>query len=29
MWYTTEYLKASGTFNWSTWINSFKFSTCA
>ena len=27
-WYTTEYLKADGTFNWSTWISSFKFSTC-
>lgn len=28
MWYTNEYLKASGTFNWSTWIYSFKFPTC-
>lgn len=28
MWYTTEYLKANGTFNWSTRIASFKFSTC-
>jgi hypothetical protein len=27
--YTTEYLKASGTFNWSTWIASFKFPGCA
>lgn len=28
-WYTTEYLKASGTFNWSTWISSFKFPSCS
>ncbi len=28
-WYTTEYLTASGSFNWSTRIGSFKFSTCA
>jgi hypothetical protein len=27
-WYTTEYLKASGTFNWSTRIANFKFSVC-
>jgi hypothetical protein len=27
-WYTTEYLKASGTWNWSTWITSFKFPGC-
>jgi len=27
-WYTTEYLKASGTFNWSTRIASFKFPSC-
>jgi CARDB len=27
-WYTTEYLKASGTFNWSTRIISFKFPNC-
>jgi len=27
-WYTTEYLKADGTFNWSTRIASFKFPTC-
>ena len=26
--YTTEYLKASGTFNWSTWISSFSFPGC-
>jgi hypothetical protein len=26
--YTNEYLKASGSFNWSTWINSFKFPSC-
>jgi hypothetical protein len=26
--YTTEYLKASGTFNWSTKIGSFKFPGC-
>jgi hypothetical protein len=26
--YTNEYLKASGTFNWSTWIASFKFPGC-
>jgi hypothetical protein len=28
-WYTTEYLKSSGTFNWSTWIASFKFPGCS
>jgi len=28
LWYTTEYLKASGTFNWSTRIASFKFPGC-
>ena len=28
-WYTTEYLKASGSFNWSTWIASFKLSGCS
>jgi hypothetical protein len=28
MWYTTEYLKANGRFNWSTRIASFRFSTC-
>ncbi|HEY3365915.1 MAG TPA: hypothetical protein VGK74_12735 [Symbiobacteriaceae bacterium] len=27
-WYTTEYLKATGSFNWSTRIASFKFPTC-
>src|SRR5215831_10104890 len=27
-WYTTEYLKASGSFNWSTRIANFKFTTC-
>ncbi len=28
-WYTTEYLKVDGTFNWSTRVASFKFSSCA
>ncbi len=27
-WYTNEYLKRNGTFNWSTWITSFKFPGC-
>jgi len=27
-WFTTEYLKANGSFNWSTRIASFKFSGC-
>jgi hypothetical protein len=27
-WYTTEYLKTSGTFNWSTRIANFKFTGC-
>jgi len=27
-WYTNEYLKSSGTFNWSTRIASFKFPSC-
>jgi hypothetical protein len=27
-WYTNEYLKSSGTFNWSTQIASFKFPGC-
>jgi hypothetical protein len=27
-WYTTEYLKSSGSFNWSTWIYSFKLPGC-
>jgi len=26
--YTNEYLKASGSFNWSTWISSFSFPGC-
>ncbi|MBI3695565.1 MAG: hypothetical protein HY238_12095 [Acidobacteria bacterium] len=28
LWYTTEYLKSSGSFNWSTWIYAFKFPGC-
>lgn len=28
-WYTTEYLKTDGTFNWNTRIASFKFSSCS
>jgi hypothetical protein len=28
MWYTTEYLKTTGGFNWSTRIARFKFKTC-
>jgi fibronectin type 3 domain-containing protein len=28
-WYTNEYLKGNGTFNWSTRIASFKFPSCA
>jgi hypothetical protein len=28
MWYTTEYLQANGTFNWSTRIGYFKFAGC-
>ncbi len=28
-WYTSEYLKTSGTWNWSTWITSFKFPGCS
>jgi hypothetical protein len=28
-WFTTEYLKNSGTFNWSTRIASFKFPSCS
>lgn len=28
-WYTTEYLKATGAFNWSTRIVSFKFPSCS
>jgi hypothetical protein len=27
-WYTSEYLKTNGTWNWSTWITSFKFPNC-
>jgi len=27
-WYTTEYLKTTGAFNWSTRLASFKFSSC-
>ena len=27
-WYTTEYMKTSGSFNWNTRINSFKFPGC-
>jgi uncharacterized repeat protein (TIGR01451 family) len=27
-WYTTEYLKSSGSFNWNTRIANFKFSAC-
>jgi hypothetical protein len=27
-WYSTEYLKSSGGFNWSTRIASFKFPNC-
>ncbi|MGO9274505.1 MAG: DUF4038 domain-containing protein [Terriglobia bacterium] len=28
-WYTDMYLKKSGSFNWSTWINSFTFNSCS
>lgn len=27
-WYTTEYIKANGSFNWNTRIANFKFDTC-
>ncbi len=27
-WYTNEYLKTNGTWNWSTWISSFRFPGC-
>ncbi|MFL5754802.1 MAG: Ig-like domain-containing protein, partial [Chloroflexota bacterium] len=27
-WYTNEYEKTTGAFNWSTWISSFKFPGC-
>ena len=29
MYYTTEYLKATGSFNWDTKVNSFKFNNCS
>src|SRR5262249_19843406 len=29
LWYTTEYLKADGTWNWSTWIGNVKFPGCS
>src|SRR5215472_14478290 len=29
IWYTTEYLKASGSFNWSTRMGNFKFASCS
>jgi hypothetical protein len=29
LWYTQEYYKTSGSFNWSTRITSFKFNSCA
>ncbi len=28
MWFTTEYLQSSGTFNWSTWISKIKMPGC-
>jgi Carboxypeptidase regulatory-like domain/Fibronectin type III domain len=28
-WYTNEYLKSNGTWNWNTWIYSFKFDSCS
>jgi len=28
LWYTNEYLKTNGTFNWSTWIGSFRMAGC-
>ena len=28
-WYTNEYEKTQGAFNWSTWITSFKFPNCS
>ncbi|MEI6291683.1 MAG: hypothetical protein WCP19_14770, partial [Chloroflexota bacterium] len=28
-WFTSEYLKTSGSFNWSTRISSFKFPGCS
>jgi hypothetical protein len=27
-WYTNEYLRSSGSFNWSTWVTSFKLPGC-
>jgi len=27
-WYTTEYIKTTGSFNWSTRVGSFKFPSC-
>jgi hypothetical protein len=27
-WFTSEYLKTNGTWNWNTWISSFSFSAC-
>jgi hypothetical protein len=27
-WYTSEYLKTNGTWNWSTWITPFRFPNC-
>jgi hypothetical protein len=27
-WYTTEYIPANGSFNWQTWVGSFKFGNC-
>jgi len=29
MWYTTEYLKTTGSFNWSTRMGNFKFASCS
>jgi uncharacterized membrane protein len=29
MWYTTEYLKTNGSFNWSTRMGNFKFASCS
>jgi len=28
LWFTTEYLKSNGTFNWSTWIAPIKLANC-
>jgi len=27
-WYTNEYLPSNGSFNWATWVGSFKFTNC-